>query len=183
MTTTTQPVTSQTRKPWWSRLLRGLFVGLRGFVQFVLAGWATLAIYYMTLDWGWLGVALAAAFAMFSIWALWWTRIPRMGWAFLGAFAVVLVCFFSQRPSHDRPWRPEVAVMPRAHIDGDRVRLTGYRNFNYRSRHDFDVKYEEREVSLDRLIGADLYIGYWRVGPVGHTFVSFRFDNAPPVCI
>ena len=49
--------------------------------------------------------------------------------------------------SHDRNWRPEVAVMPRAVIDGDGVRLTGVRNFDYRSRNDFTVRYEEREVS------------------------------------
>jgi hypothetical protein len=37
-------------------------------------------------------------------------------------------------PTHDRDWRPDVAVMPRAFIDGDRVRITGVRNFDYRAR-------------------------------------------------
>ena len=37
--------------------------------------------------------------------------------------------------------------MPRAIIDGDRVRITGFRNFEYRSTDDFTVRYEEREVS------------------------------------
>ena len=40
-----------------------------------------------------------------------------------------------------------------------------------------------REVSLAHLIGVDFYVSYWMPGPVGHTFVSFVFDNAPPVCI
>ena len=73
--------------------------------------------------------------------------------------------------------------MPRAIIDGDRVRFIGFRNFDYRSREDFTVRYEEREVSLSHLTSVDLYISYWEVGPVGHTLLSFNFDNAPPVCI
>ena len=73
--------------------------------------------------------------------------------------------------------------MPRAIIDGDRVRIAGFRNFDYRSRDDFTVRYEEREVSLSHLTSVDLYISYWEVGPIGHTFLSFNFDNAPPVCV
>jgi hypothetical protein len=120
---------------------------------------------------------------MFSVWALWLTAKPRMRWVFAGSFLGVLVWFACIPPSHDRPWRREVAVMPRAIIDGDRVRFTGFRNFDYRSRQDFTVLYEEREVSLSHLTSVDLFISYWSVGPIGHTFVSFNFDNAPPICI
>ena len=73
--------------------------------------------------------------------------------------------------------------MPRAVIDGDRVRLTGVRNLDYRSRSDFTVRYEEREVQLSHLTALDFYVSYFMEGPVGHTFVSFIFDNAPPLSI
>ncbi|MCC2653624.1 MAG: hypothetical protein K0Q60_3790 [Microvirga sp.] len=73
--------------------------------------------------------------------------------------------------------------MPRAFINGDRVRLTGVRNFDYRSVDDFTVRYEEREVLLSHLSGLDFYVSYWSEGPVGHTFLSFIFDNAPPLSI
>ena len=73
--------------------------------------------------------------------------------------------------------------MPRAFIDGDRVRITGVRNFDYRSRNDFTVRYEEREVPLSHLSGLDFYVSYWSEGLVGHTFLSFIFDNAPPLSI
>jgi hypothetical protein len=73
--------------------------------------------------------------------------------------------------------------MPRAVIEGDRVRITGVRNFDYRTRDDFTVRYEEREVQLSHLIGLDFYVSYWREGLVGHTFLSFIFDDAPPLGI
>jgi hypothetical protein len=153
------------------------------FCQLLLIIWASLAIYYSNLPWAWVRVVLAVAFATFSAWALWLTHKPRMRVVFAGLFLVVLLWFISIRPSFDRQWRPEVAVMPRAIIDGERVRFTGYRNFDYRSTEDFTVRWEEREVSLAHLTSVDLFISYWSVGPVGHTFVSFGFDNAPPVCI
>ena len=103
--------------------------------------------------------------------------------AFAGVFLSVLVWWLCIRPSHDRQWRPEVAVMPRAIIDDDRVRITGVRNFDYRTQNDFTVRYEERELSLSHLTSVDFFVSYWKVGPVGHTFLSFVFDNAPPICI
>lgn len=168
---------------WTFRILRWLWAGLRFFVQFLLASWATLVVYYSNLPWPWLRIMLAVVFAAFSIWVLWLTRKPRMRWAFAGLFLVVLIWFISIRPSHDRPWRREVTVMPRAIIDGDHVRLTGVRNFEYRSRDDFTEHYEEREVSISHLTSIDFFVSYWKIGPVGHTFLSFNFDNAPPVCI
>ena len=77
--------------------------------------------------------------------------------------------------------------MPRALIDGDRVRFTGFRNFDFRSPSDFTVRYEEREFQLSHLTGIDFYISYWDEGfvesLVGHTFLSFTFDNALPLSI
>jgi hypothetical protein len=68
-------------------------------------------------------------------------------------------------------------------IDGDRVHIAGVRNFEYRSLNDFTVRYEEREVQLSHLTGLDFFVSYWSEGPVGHTFLSFIFDNAPPLSI
>jgi hypothetical protein len=48
---------------------------------------------------------------------------------------------------------------------------------------DFTVRYEEREVQLSHLTGLDFFVSYWSEGLVGHTFLSFIFDNAPPLSI
>lgn len=145
--------------------------------------WGTLAIYYSNLPWPLLRLVSAAAFLAFAIWALWISSDRRMPRAFTGVFLAVLAWWILIPPSHDREWRPEVAVMPRALIEGDRVRFTGVRNFDYRSRDDFTVRYMERVVERSHLVGIDFYVSYWAEGPVGHTFLSFVFDNAPPLAV
>jgi hypothetical protein len=149
----------------------------------LLIAWATLAIYYSNLPWAGVRLGLAVAFAAFAVWAVWVSRQRRMSVVVIVLFLGVVAWWTSIRPSHDRNWRPEVAVMPRAVIDGDRVRITGVRNFDYRTRNDFTVHYEEREVLLSHLTALDFYVSYFSEGPIGHTFLSFIFDNAPPLSI
>ncbi|WP_309142494.1 DUF4105 domain-containing protein [Bradyrhizobium sp. sGM-13] len=162
----------------------GWAVAASGFLcRIVLIAWAALAIYYSNLPIAGLRLGFAAAFAAFAVWALWFSRQQRMPLVFLVVFFGVVGWWIFISPTHNREWRPEVAVMPRAFFNGDRVRLTGVRNFDYRTRNDFTVRYEEREVSLSHLIGLDFYVSYFSEGPVGHTFVSFIFDNAPPLAI
>ena len=168
---------------WLSKFLHGLLKGLIFLCQVVLIAWPSLAIYYSRLPWFWLRLILALAFMVFSAWVFWRAHRPRMYLVSTGLALLVLVWFLSLRPTHDRNWRTDVAVMPRATIDGDRVRITDVRNFEYRSRDDFTVQYEEREVLVSHLTSVDFIISYWMPGPVAHTFLSFNFDNAPPLSI
>ncbi|HEY3517998.1 MAG TPA: DUF4105 domain-containing protein [Gammaproteobacteria bacterium] len=146
----------------------------------LVVGWATLAVYYQ-MGRSWLAIALALTILALGIWGLWLARSPRPPLLFAAALAVVLMWWSTIAPSHDRDWRPEVAQMPRASIDGDRVHFTGFRNFDYRSADDFTVRYEERDVSISDLVAVDFFVSYWMPGPFGHTFVSFVFANSPPV--
>src|SRR5215472_10402725 len=166
-----------------SRSLGWLIGGIWLLCQIVLIAWGTLTIYYSNLPWAELRLALAAVFAAFAVWACWMSRRRGMSAIFLALFVGVVVWWIAIPPSDHRRWRPEVAVMPRAVIAGDRVHITGVRNFDYRSRNDFTVRYEERDISLSHLKAIDFFVSYWSEGPVGHTFLSFIFDNAPPLSI
>lgn len=167
-----------------ARTLRCLRTGLCRVAQFLLVAWATLAIFYSNLPWAWMRDVLALAFALFSVGALWAGRHHKRQTLFAIAFVVVAVWWICIRPSHDRHWRQEVSVMPRATIDGDRVRITGFRNFEYRTRDDFTARYEEREFLISHLTSVDFFVSYFLTkGPVAHTFLSFNFDNALPLCI
>lgn len=165
------------------RLFRWLLAAAGFLCRLLLVVWGALAIHWSNLPWPWLRLALAIAFAAGGIAALWVVRSRRGFWMFAGCFFALLVWWALIPPSHDRDWRPEVGVLPRAVIDGDRVRLTGVRNFEYHTGGGFTVRHEEREVQLSRLQAADFFVSYWKPGPMAHTFVSFVFDNAPPVCI
>ena len=171
------------RGSWLLKPLAWLLAAAWFLLRIGVTAWATLAIYHRAFPGTGIDVALAAGFLAFAVWALWTRRSGRKLLAFAVVFAVVMAWWSTIAPSHDREWRPEVAVMPRVTIDGDRVRFTGVRNFSFRGRDDFDVRYEEREVSLSALTGVDFFISYWAEGPVGHTFLSFLFEDAPPLSI
>jgi Domain of unknown function (DUF4105) len=166
-----------------STLLRWLITGIKILVQILVITWTTLAIHFSNLPWPAVRLGLAAAFAAFAIWAFWLSRERRMPAVAIALVLGVVAWHFTIAPSHDRNWRPEVAVMPRAFMEGDHVRITGIRNFDYRSRDDFTVRHEEREFDLSHLTGLDFFVSYWSKGPVAHTFVSFIFDNAAPLSI
>jgi hypothetical protein len=158
----------------------GWLIAVAGFLCLAVPlAWATMVIYYSNLPWAAVRIGLAAAFGAFVIWAVWFSRQRSMSLLAVVLFFGVVGWWISIRPSHDRNWRPEVSVMPRATIDGDHVHLTGVRNFQYRSRNDFTVGYQERDVFLSHLVALDFYVSYFTEGPVGHTFLSFIFDNAP----
>ena len=166
-----------------ARPLAWLAAAVSFVVRVLLLSWATLALYYSNLPWPAARLGFAVAFAAFGVWAL-WIAPRRRGWpAFAIAYVLLLVWWWSIAPPQHRDWRPEVAVLPRAEVDGDRLRIIDYRNFDYRSRDDFTPKYETRDYQLSHLTGVDFYVSYWAEGPVGHTFLSFVFDNAEPLSI
>src|SRR6478672_5654277 len=137
----------------------GWLIAVAGFLCLAVPlAWATLVIYYSNLPWAGVRIGLAAAFAAFAIWALWFSRQRLMSVLAVVLFFGVVAWWISIRPSHDR-------------------------NFQYRSRNDFTVGYQERDVLLSHLVALDFYVSYFTEGPVGHTFLSFIFDNAPPLSI
>jgi hypothetical protein len=156
---------------------------LRTSVLIVLVLWGSLAIYFSNLPWPSVRLLLAISFAAFAIWSLWLVRDRGLMAMLAALFVGILIWWVAIPATHNRIWRPDVAVMPRVKVSGDRVVISGFRNFDYRTLDDFTARYETREVQLSHLTGIDFYISYWMPGPIGHTFLSFTFDNAEPVSV
>ena len=168
---------SRTRCP-----VRALGLIVLGSVLFLLTLWATAAI-YIDARVPWLRVPATGLYlaGVLSLWIFSKRRIYAAGLTFL-AFALVLVWWLNLKPSNDRNWQKDVALLPYADIEGNKVTLHNIRNCDYRTETDFDVGYYDKILDLDDLRSADLYMVYWGSPWMAHTMVSFGFAGGEHVC-
>ncbi len=84
------------------------------------------------------------------------------------------------RPSNDRPWIPNQAVLPEAEFLGDTVRIRDVRNTRYDSPEDYQPRYDDRTYDLGRLTRAWFVVEpFSDFGGAAHTFLSFEFGGSP----
>jgi len=97
--------------------------------------------------------------------------------------AVFVGWWRSLKPSNDRDWRADVALLATAVVAGDRVTVRNVRNFSYRTVDDFDERWEERTYDLTRLNGLDVFFIDWGAPLVNHTILSWSFDDGQRLAI
>jgi hypothetical protein len=152
-------------------------------IALLVIAWAAAALWFDGPG----GPALRAGLAILVV-ALAGTAAFRLtrrtrGLAILGLFAAVVGWWLSLSPSNDRAWLPDVARLPRATIDGDRLTIENFRNFQYRTDEDYDAVWETRSWDLSRLRGMDMYLITWGAPGIAHTIASWEFEDAPPIAI
>jgi len=126
---------------------------------------------------------LAIVFAMGAAAALLLVRPRRRAKLGLAvAIAMVMTWWFTIRPANNADWQPDVAREPSAEIDGDRVVIQNFRNFDYRTETDYEQHWETKTVHLSNLRGLDLFLDYWGSPLICHTFLSFDFGSEGHVC-
>jgi hypothetical protein len=122
------------------------------------------------------GLATLAAFLM----------LPRRRRTLVGfalAWAVLVAWWSTISPSNARDWQPDVAVLPSATMDGERVTLHNVRNFAYRSDTDFTPQYYDKTFDLRQLETVDLIASYWAGDAIAHLMVSFGFGEQDFVAV
>src|SRR5262245_48255609 len=152
-----------------------------GLVLVVVTGWGSLVLYYLAPGPSSVRNALAWCFAALGLVTLVALILGRARTAltigFVLALALVVIVWRMATPSNSRDWQPEVAVLPYADVDGDRVTVHNIRNFDYRTETDFTPAYYDRTFDLRRLDRVDLAAVYW-IGPaIAHLFVTFGFGD------
>lgn len=146
--------------------------------------WEMGALYYDSPGNSLLRTVLAVAFGLVTLGAF--TLLPHRRWT-VGGFVLVwvaLVAWWSTiTPSNVRDWPPEVAVLPYATVDGERVTLHNIRHFAYRTATDFTPRYYDKTFDLQQLDAVDLISSYWGSEAIAHLFVSFGFGEQDYVAI
>lgn len=97
----------------------------------------------------------------------------------LALIAVFVLWSILVRPSNNRDWNADQAVLPTAEITGDQVTIHNIRNFSYASTTSFTPAYYDKTFDVSKLVRA-----YYIVEPfsgyagAAHTFLSFEFEDA-----
>jgi hypothetical protein len=165
------------------KLLRFLLIILAAIVAGIAIVWATGALFF----------DLPAPFVIRKIAAVTWLIGAFVAWFFLPhrrwcrlivglIFCFILGWWLSIAPQQNRNWKPDVAVLPDATIEGDRVTIHNVRNFEWRSLIDFTPRYDTRTYNLSRLSGADLFVIYWGSPLIAHSIASFDFGEQGRIC-
>lgn len=155
---------------------------LAWFALLIGATWAFGALWF-DLPWPGLRGPAAIAFALATVLVRILVRPPwraKLGVAI--GIGLVALWWASLQPRQDRDWKPSVAVLPRAEIDGEIVTLHNVRNFDYRTTDDFTPRHETRRFDLRNLRGVDLFINYWGSPYMAHPILSFDFGPDGRVC-
>ncbi len=152
-----------------------------GVLLFLL--WATLAVYYSNLPWSWLRISLAVTLVLSVLYcAMQSTWKKRLAWP-MGACLAVAIWWTFIPASNSGDYPPENATLAFATIGDQKVTVHNVRNFQYRTKDDFDSVYEDRTYDLDDLITVDFLISYWGSTSVAHTLLLFVFKTGDPLAV
>jgi len=108
---------------------------------------------------------------------------------FKGTLFIVVILFtawcvfaFFIKPSNDRDWVADNAILPHSVTNGDMMTIYNVRNNTYRSPIDFVPGYYDKTYNLAELNSVDFIVAPFNP-PTAHTFVSFGFEDGSHVAI
>jgi hypothetical protein len=164
-------------------VFKNILIGFSAFLLFLFWGWCAIASYFSIfsllpdllktlLSW--------ALFLSFFVGLVFFRKsLKRFFIVFLAVGCVLAICYlWGVRPSNQRDWEPEYAVLPYAEINGNLVTVHNIRDFDYRSETDFTPHYYDKTFDLDKLRSIDYILSYWDGNKdVAHTITSYGFED------
>lgn len=127
----------------------------------------------------WVAVSVSIAW-FFAIAALFIRRRRLAALLYVLTGILLILWWVSIRPSNDRHWADDVAMMTTGVADpaeSSLVTLMNVRNFQWRTETDYTTGWETRSYDLQHLDSVDMLLSYWSGPAIAHTLVSFGFDD------
>lgn len=125
---------------------------------------------------GWLvPILIASLIIAITVWR------RRLRWYAVLCFGLFFMIFFVlsfRTPQQDRNWEEPLTVLPHCTIDGTILTIEHVRNFNWRSRDDYDARWETRSYDINKLRGIDMIVQPFGWGDLtAHTMLTFDFGD------
>jgi len=162
-----------------NRFARGFGLIALALLVAAIGVWGALLLEYAGPRSNLLRTVLVSGFSLAAVATLIALFARRWRWNVVGAYAVLCAAlallWSSLEPTNDRDWQPNLAVLPSATVDGDKVTVHNIRNFDYRSETDYTAAYYDKTFDLRHLRSLDIVTSYWMGPAIAHVFVSFGF--------
>jgi hypothetical protein len=81
------------------------------------------------------------------------------------------------KPSNDRNWTVDQAILPYADINGNLVKISNIRNFTYTSTTSYTPAYYDKTFDLNKIKRAWYVVEPFSGFGAAHTFLSFEFEG------
>lgn len=146
-----------------------------------LLAWGFLSLWYGSWNAS-VCVVLASLYGIMFFAVILFVPKGRIAILIFTVFLMPLVIWFLMKPSLNRDWQPDVAVMPFAEINENQVVVHNVRNCDYITETDFTPRFETRTYDLSRLKSIDLILINWGVKWIAHTMISFGFEGDQYLC-
>lgn len=88
------------------------------------------------------------------------------------------------KPSNTRKWRPDLAVLPFAKLDGEKVKLFNVRDCQYRTEDDYDLRHIDMGFRISDLQTVDFVVVPFKEAPaLAHTMLSFGLSEGEQIVV
>jgi hypothetical protein len=160
-------------------------LGFAWLALLLLHTWATLAIYFTNFHQPIARILLPLVYVLFLVALVIFVRRQLLRLIVVTViFVLAAGWWMSIQPTGRGEYLPPVARLPYPEFHGDLVTIRNLRNFDYRARDDYDIRYEDRTYDLRQLRHVDFLINYWDgKRDTAHTALSFGFDDGQYVAV
>ena len=169
------------------RIAKAAGLLLPGLVTAASGVWGVLALAYSGPQNDIARFGVAAVFAVAALAALIALGFRHWRWrafaAYLALFTLLLAWYFTLKPSNQRDWQTDVALLPYATIEDNWVTVHNIRNFDYRSETDYTPAWYDKRFDLNKLESVDLVAVYWMGPDIAHVLQSFAFSDGSHLAI